>query len=400
LSQRHPQITSPLFGGQARSAILELVLAHLPLGIDARTLDDQLAWDILCYASVKQIAIESACLALAAAPSGNTVRAHLDQALEAKREGMGALEARLNRTLQAQLPDRVRRRLVRCRYEVAIDLVEIPYHGQAQVADQEVRRGAPKGGTTHFHMYGTLAIVHHRQRFTLALTFVWAEERMEAVLARLLAVARTLGVRFKCAYLDKGFCSVAVLRLLRLRRVPYIIPIPARGGEGGIKGLFDAGRGYQTRYTFKRGTKAAYTTSVVIVCKYSRGRYKQPGVRYFAYAIYQLGQVRPQQVFERYRRRFGIESGYRQLHQVRARTASRNPALRLLLVGLALLLVNLWVLLCQTWISLTRYGQRVRIVELTLERVADALLDKIKQQLGVTTVFQIEAVLHGIQLVS
>jgi hypothetical protein len=82
------------------------------------------------------------------------------------------------------------------------------------------------------------------------------------------------------------------------------------------------------------------------------------------------------------------------LTKVRARTSLRNPALRLLRVGRALLIVNLWGLLRQTWVTMTRYGGRVRVVDLTLERVADALIDDLKQLLGVIPVFQIEAVLH------
>lgn len=108
-----------------------------------------------------------------------------------------------------------------------------------------------------------------------------------------------------------------------------------------------------------------------------------------------MGPIEAHQLFELYRWRFGIETSYRQLHQVRARTSSRNPALRLLLVGLALLLVNLWVLLRRTWVQMTRYGERVRVVELTLERVADALIDSLKQLLGVIPVFQVTAVLHA-----
>ncbi|MFL6546774.1 MAG: hypothetical protein ACJ8LM_16550, partial [Candidatus Udaeobacter sp.] len=64
-------------------------------------------------------------------------------------------------------------------------------------------------------------------------------------------------------------------------------------------------------------------------------------------------------------------------------------------VGLALLIVNLWVLLCRTWAQMTHYGERVRVVELTLERVADALVDSLKQLLGVIPVFQVTAVLHA-----
>ena len=50
---------------------------------------------------------------------------------------------------------------------------------------------------------------------------------------------------------------------------------------------------------------------------------------------------------------------------------------------------SLGVLLRRTWVQMTRYGRRVRVVELTLERVADALVDNLKQLLGVIPVFQV-----------
>src|SRR5258708_10325059 len=51
------------------------------------------------------------------------------------------------------------------------------------------------------------------------------------------------------------------------------------------------------------------------------------------------------QVYQRYRRRFGIQSSYRQLGHLPARSTSRNPALPFLLLGLALLLLNIWLML-------------------------------------------------------
>lgn len=400
MSQQQLDITNPKFSEQARATLLDILLPHLALGIAGRGLDDQKAYEILCYASVKRISIESACLQLADAPSGNTLREHLQGALEPDRAGLAALEAQINQTLRQQLPWNVQARLAQKPFEIACDLVEIPYHGQAKVDAQEVRRGAPKAGTTHFHMYASLAIVHHHQRLSLAVTFVWQGETMEQVLTRLLAQARQLAIRIERAYLDKGFCSVAVLRRLRRQRVPYVIPIPQRGGEGGIKALCQGRRSYQARYTFKRGTRAAYTTDVVIVCKYSQGRFKKPGLRYFAYAVYQMDELTPQQIFQCYRRRFSIESGYRQLHQVRARTCSRNPALRLLLVGLAMLIVNLWVLFAQTWVTITSYGWRVRLVTVTLVQVAEAIADAVKELLGVIPVLELDAVIQGAKLIS
>ena len=79
------------------------------------------------------------------------------------------------------------------------------------------------------------------------------------------------------------------------------------------------------RYTFNRGTRAAYTTDVVIVCKYSAGRYGQHGVEYLAYAVYGLGPIEAHQLFELYRRRLGIETSYRQLHHLLSASRTYHP---------------------------------------------------------------------------
>jgi hypothetical protein len=82
----------------------------------------------------------------------------LDAALDPSGEGIRELEAQLNQALKAQLPKRVCRRIKKRRIEMAADRVEIAYHGQARVDDAEVRRGAAKSGTTHFHRYATWAL--------------------------------------------------------------------------------------------------------------------------------------------------------------------------------------------------------------------------------------------------
>ena len=98
------------------------------------------------------------------------------------------------------------------------------------------------------------------------------------------------------------------------------------------------------------------------------------------------------QIFDLYRRRFGMESGYRQMHQVRARTTSRNPALRVLLVGLALIIYNVYITLRQIYRTSRQYGRRIRRIWLTLKRMALLLLRIIERLLGVTPIEQIIAV--------
>ena len=63
-----------------------------------------------------------------------------------------------------------------------------------------------------------------------------------------------------------------------------------------------------------------------------------------------------QWVRETYRKRFAIEATYRQVHQGRARTSTRNPLVRLLLMAIALILRNVWVWLHYAVLSTPRQG--------------------------------------------
>ena len=60
----------------------------------------------------------------------------------------------------------------------------------------------------------------------------------------------------------------------------------------------------------------------------------------------------PTEIRERYRKRFGIETSYRQMRQARIYTCTRNPHLRLFFLAVALILRNVWV-----WIHQTRLAE-------------------------------------------
>lgn len=387
MRKRHVQHTKPVNSAQVRAALQDILQTHVPLEIDGRALDDELLWDILIHSSTHQTTIEASTTELDCPCSGNTAREHLSQALDESRAGVVALEQQLNGALRAQLPKAFVKHLAQRRYDIAIDLVDIPYHGQASQADEEVRRGEAKSGTTHFHVYATLAIVHDDQRYELALTFVWADDTLVDALERLLKQARQLGLRIRRAYLDKAFCSCAVFRWLRQHRLPYIIPVPLRGEA--IKSLRQGRRSYRTRYTFYRGTPDAYTTDLVVVREVSVDRHGRTQVDWLIYAVYAVDTLSPYQIRDLYHWRFGIESGYRQMHQVRARTTSRNPAVRLLLVGLALLILNVYIALRRIWLTVRRFGQRVRHIWLTFKRLALMLIRLIEQLYGVSGIEQV-----------
>lgn len=323
---------------QVLNALIRAVRPYLPLDLQNTRISAEDIIAVLGYASANRISMDAACHELKEAPSANRLREVLAKALPDR----ATLQRALNTILRTQTPQFVKKG--KRAYYVAIDLTLIPYHGECYENEKEIMRSQAKSGTTHFHGYATVSIVHDNQRYVIALRFVEKGENMKDIVAWLLNRLKTIGICIKRAYFDKGFCSVPVLKTLKRRKLSFIIPMPVRGKSGGVRKLFDASASYKTTYIFNSPKHGALETEAVAVKKYSKGRYKRRGVRWFAYAVAGLPKtLEPHQVFEMYRQRFGIESSYRQMNQVRARTTSQNPVIRLLFVGLAFIMFNLYI---------------------------------------------------------
>ena len=94
-------------------------------------------------------------------------------------------------------------------------------------------------------------------------------------------------------------------------------------------------------YTHRAGTESVTFRLVVAFKSYGHPRTDKRGTKKRAFATWKV-RLDPTAVRNTYRTRFGIEASYRQLNQSRARTSTRDPLYRLLLVGLALFLRNVW----------------------------------------------------------
>jgi hypothetical protein len=335
-----------------------LLQRHVRLRDHGRKCKASVLWAVLFYAASRITSLAAACAGLREAPSDTA--AH--DALLATLPDFAELERRLNRALQGELPKGLRRR----RQPLACDLTLTPYHGQPLHDAAEVYRGPAKQGTTHFHAYATAYVIRKGQRFTVALTAVRRAEPLEGVLKRLLRQAARCGVRPRYLLLDRGFCSVAVIRYLQAARYAWLMPLVARGRRPGHpKGA----SGSQVFRTWKRGGWGRYTMTaedgrrarfdVCVKCRNRRGERGRHGREALVYAW--GGMARPSSplwVKETYRQRFGIETSYRQMHQARVRTSTRDPLLRLLYVGVALVLRNVWAWLHWEVLSVPRRGGR------------------------------------------
>lgn len=332
-------VTKDEVHGYANQWLLALRLEYEGTKCTASTL-----LQVLLIAAARVVSIFAACRDLADAPSDQTIR----NALAASLPEMTELERRLNRALLTELPKALRRRA----RMIAIDLTLIPYHGQPLRHEKEIYRSSPKSGTTHFHAYATAVVVHKGHRYTLALVHVEHGEAMKNVLQRLLLILRRRDVPIKFLLLDKGFFSVETLSYLKRARQSFIIPAFARGRRPqgrkkvtGLRALRNKNHGYypHTLRSDAGGKRRSTRVTICVASKYFT--HKKSGKRRRKKLLYAVWKVRltPRDIRETYRKRFGIETSYRQMNEARIRTCTRDPRLRLLFVGIALVLRNVWV---------------------------------------------------------
>ena len=386
MSKPTNKVTRTIRSEQVLTAFVNVVRKNLPLDLkNTRITADDIIY-ALAYANVHRSSIESACQELQEAPSGNRLREVLAQALP---DRIGVQRV-LNRIFRQQLHPSV----WTCKrdFNIAIDLTLIPYHGQPYEDKKEIVRSAPKSGTTRFHGYATVSIVRDNRRYVVALRFIEYGEELAIIVRWLIKRLKTLKFRIRRVFLDKGFCSEPIFKVLRQHKLSYVTPIPVRGKSGGVRMLFQ-GKSRKTTYTFNSPKYGQYTVQAVVVKRYSKGRYGRHKSKWFAYAVAGLPTgILPAQVFELYRQRFGIESSYRQMNQVRARTSTRNPVIRLLLVGLAFVLFNFYIALRQNLASaLKKPIESPKRFWLSLRRLALLLGRAIERLWGITQVLQLQS---------
>ena len=342
---------------------LETVIAvlehYFDLSADGYLCQTRDLWNILVSAAARCTYIETVCNDLASAPEGNTVRGYLNEQLTPA--CIRALQRASNRALASQLPGWLRDHPK----QVALDLHDEPYYGKDDDPDNPdcwVCRGEARAGTTRFYRCATAYVMHRDVRFTLAVEFVHPGDDLIQVVKRLLRRVKALKIKVKRAYLDKGFCSIPVLRGLALAEpdLAVIVAAPIKGKTGGTRALCQGRRSYRTEHTFRSEDYGELTVPVMVVHTRSQRR---DGTYIWAWLVYVLLNVpdlTPRQVRQAYRRRFGIESSYRLLEQVRGHTTARNAALRFLWMGIALLIGNIWIAL--HWTFLRRCGSGPRRV--------------------------------------
>lgn len=323
-----------LNGETVRQAVEEVLREQVGLAVSGYKCDTGMVVNVVVKAAIERQTIESVCSELSLPVNSDTIRTQLKTALGDFT--VRTLEAAVNRGLAACVPGELPRR--GC--AMAIDWHDEPFYGKTSEARAGACRGQAKEGTTRFYRIASLYVLWRQVHLTLAMTYVLPGDETVSVVKRLVEHLHGLSFRPSVIYLDKGFCSGAVIQYLTDAQLPALIACPIRGKQGGTRALCVGRQAYCTDYTFADQTATRLALVPTHVPDKSGRRHR----KWLAFVLIQLDWS-ARTAYQRYRRRFAIESSYRQFDRLHARTATRSATLRFFLLGLALLLLNCWVYL-------------------------------------------------------
>jgi hypothetical protein len=269
------------------------------------------------------------------------------------------------------------RTLRKRRWDIAIDQHYCPFYGDRNTPG--IVGGQKKHGSKFHYAYATAAIIHRRHRYTVGLMALEGNYKPHEIVAALLTQVQQRGLRVRGVALDSGFDSGETLLLLQGRGLSYVVPLRRKGrGSNRRNACFalPVDTITEVEWVTEKSRQRVRTSAVVV---------RRPGeaaVKVYAFGGWGVAAAvwRARQAKRSYRRRFGIETSYRQMNESKGRTTKKDVVYRLLLLGLALLLRQVWVWLTWQLACARGFGRGLWVGELPLRRLLDWLRDEVRKR--------------------
>jgi len=354
----HSTITPAVVHRQARAA-LQSALPWKPFGQTVAVADLLDLLLLMAASAASLFAVVRRFFPFSHETAGRAVKANLPDSAQLVQGLLHALYA------TAALSRQDRRR----RWLVAIDTHYLPYYGRRTPG---ILGGPRKQGTKWFFGYATAVLLHQRRRYTIALSPLAPRTKPHEVVAALLRQLAEQGLKIRGVVLDSAFDSGETFLLLQQRGLAYTVPLRRKGNTRNARNRLFEGRHKQVRWVAwnVKDTPRQVRTRTVLW----KGRRRTLLFAFQGWRPARAHGVHHEAARQQrlYRRRFGIETSYRQKNQARATTTSRDPVYRLLLEGLGYVLRQLWVVLTAQ-LQPGRSRSRAALA-LPLRRLADWLV--------------------------
>lgn len=239
--------------------------------------------------------------------------------------------------------------IFRRRTVVAIDYNRKPFYGDPDV--KMVIGGPNDRGTCWCYCYASIHVVEAGKRLTLYTMSINQFTEKASAVERLLSEARERGVHVKLVLLDRAFFTVEVIALLKRLSIRFIMPaVKNRKVKDAIREYHESKAEAVQRFPMGKGENTV-CFNLAIYPRPSERKTKTKKRRRSIYDRYlpfatnlskDVATRLPTFIPEEYRRRWGIETGYRVQGSVEAKTTSTNYALRLLYQMASVFVYNVW----------------------------------------------------------
>ncbi|MCL4323626.1 MAG: transposase [Candidatus Thermoplasmatota archaeon] len=189
-------------------------------------------------------------------------------------------------------------------------------------------------GTNYAYEYATASIVIRDVRFAIAAIPV-RKRSIAGMVSELLEIVHSEGIEIELLLMDGGFFSADLIKHLISANVPFITHAPKLRN---VCNHMEVDKEYTSKsHRRRKGEQATFR----VVSIYG----KDKGGKTVLYVFATNTTLSPSAILKCFRKRWGIETGYRMIGKFLAKTTSRRHSVRLLYFYFAILLYNLWVLL-------------------------------------------------------
>lgn len=288
---------------------------------------------VVIFAAIRSLSIPKASQRLRKkgrrVPEGSVVLHHLSK------PGRTRILKRCARAiLRHQIGIARKQRLLQKKVDIAIDFNDQPWYGELL---HWIVKGKADRGTTRFIRFAHLSIVLPGRRLVVASVPIGRNTPMEEVVRLLLQEAR-LHMRIRRVYVDRGFYSIRVVRLLQGLGLKFLMPARQTAPVNRAVERMVQRKQYRKRYTI-RNSKDSVACNLFIVYDKDEEEW-QPFITNLT-----VTEDNREHIGESYRRRWGIETGFRMKNRYRVKSTSSVYSVRFFLVMVAIILYNFWVLL-------------------------------------------------------
>lgn len=239
-----------------------------------------------------------------------------------------------------------RRGMLRGPVDVAIDMHKIGRYDKSPSMTNMIK-SKYKDGTCNFNCLATVQCVIDGSRATLGTILVNRGDFKTDVVSRLLDMCERNGVVLNLLTLDREFFTREIIQLLNGRGIRFLMP--ATKNKNVKKAIDQHEKGERGEVSYNLTTSDRQSEGYTLIIRrnerYREGDEETPKYHTFATNIPEhLIHGNVDGFVERYRQRWGIETGYRCYESVRPRTTSRSESVRMLLMFFPFLMYNAWII--------------------------------------------------------